>query len=87
MIDKGLWIFFMNLIKLESRDYKNRFFRNRYHGATLELGATFNSVFRQIPPHLKIDKKKTEIKKEARKKRKAKKKKPRENAKKIKTIF
>ena len=26
MIDKGLWIFFMNLIKLESRDYKNRFF-------------------------------------------------------------
>ena len=57
MIDKGLWIFFMNLIKLESRDYKNRFFRNRYHGATLELGATFNSVFRQIPPHLKIDKK------------------------------
>ena len=60
MIDKGLWIFFMNLIKLESRDYKNRFFRNRYHGATLELGASFNSVFRQIPPHLKIDKKRLE---------------------------
>ena len=84
MIDKGLWIFFMNLIKLESRDYKNRFFRNRYHGATLELGATFNSVFRQIPPHFKIDKKDWNQEKNLRKTVKPRKN-PRENAKKIET--
>ena len=38
---------FMNLIK-KSGDYIIDLL-NRYYGATLELGAAFDSVFRQIP--------------------------------------
>ena len=76
---------FMNLIKLESRDYKNRFFEigtmaPRLNWARLSILSSdkFRLTWKLI--------KKTEIKNETRKNVKTRKK-PRENAKKIEKII